>query len=268
MKNKITSLEFGNIYYQNANAGASTTTSGVNSFTKPGNKSPIFIQLTKDGQIRERKCMQIPYPKKSSIHNGIGNQDPMNYFMEFIENLKDNDGYINHYGKVMAFPTGSTTFWYHLKHLDIDFSQISKHNLQTIKVTFELDERTLNAIHESCLSLTTLILRSIFINISTHFYSHFLSKPDGLVEPCQTLKQYEMTNSYIQQNTFFHYLVLKYPQLTTLKLHLNWATDEELMYAFEHQLFNIKLLIFITGLKQLTHLSIKFTELKTGLPYP
>ncbi|CAO3643979.1 unnamed protein product [Cunninghamella echinulata] len=175
---------------------------------------------------------------------------------------KSND--IEYYGKKIGF----TRIFYQLKELCLDFV-IFKYDF-----TYELDERTLEAIHESCPLLETLSLSEFIMNISASYnsstqLSSLLLPPDKNQHhstrfiPVSLLKSLKIDHGVLLRNECFDYLNLKYPQLESLDIFLEW---DDLLYRDKDHYIKA-LFSMITDYKHLKKLAINDILFADQFPY-
>ncbi|KAI9307904.1 hypothetical protein BJ944DRAFT_261198 [Cunninghamella echinulata] len=205
-----------------------------------------FIKLQLDIKQRKRKLRQSPI---------IIDDD---YYQPFFQEVQENEGYYSHYGMIMSFPLSSYT-WSHLDQLTLHFDQYIINTIDRLPSIFQSDERTLDAIHESCPILSSLTLKSFFFNISDSFLNTNNNQP---FHPTHTLKKLILEDCSLQQPECFDYILKKYPGLTYLTLNLRWGEDEKFMVDREEAThFMMSIADLITGLNQLSSLSVHMSAL-------
>ncbi|CAO3619676.1 unnamed protein product [Cunninghamella blakesleeana] len=145
-----------------------------------------------------------------------------------------------YYGRVIYFPS----YFTQLKELYLCFKSIS---YRSSVAEYMLDERTLESLHQSCpllesLSLNYLVLNCLEIisrvtssSTSTSTTTNEITTANINVTPCESLKQLYLINCKLYQYGNYIYLSKKYPQLTTLHMHLQWKDDHHfyLLSPFE-----------------------------------
>ncbi|CAO3619551.1 unnamed protein product [Cunninghamella blakesleeana] len=174
----------------------------------------LYIQCQQDSQIRKIKLDEIQkvedYGRDTTWDN-----------IEII----DGEKYICYYSKIFTF----TTSFHYLKHLSIDFGRYSYMRGRKLAHTLELDERTIESIHQVCPLLESLDLREFYMNKSpslSHQLHHLINKSSApstttaRITPCLTLKSLTLTDCFIHHIESFEYFSLKYPNITALSLDL------------------------------------------------
>ncbi|CAO3640833.1 unnamed protein product [Cunninghamella echinulata] len=205
-----------------------------------------FIQLQLDTKQRKRKLRQSPIIVDDE------------YYQPFFQEIQENEGYYSHYGMIMSFPLSSYT-WSHLDQLTLHFDQYILNTIDQLSSMFQFDERTLDAIHESCPILSSLTLKSFFFNISDSFLNN---NNNQSFRPTHALKKLILDDCSLQQSECFDYMLKKYPDLTYLTLNLRWGEDEKFMIGKEEATrFMTSMADLITGLNQLSTLSVHMSAL-------
>ncbi|KAI9304429.1 hypothetical protein BJ944DRAFT_266863 [Cunninghamella echinulata] len=121
-----------------------------------------------------------------------------------ISFTQDDNGNMHHYLKVLELP-----YLPQLTTLDLTFMWTHMY--------YDLDERTLESVHQQCPSLENLRLANFAMNISDGF-DILLSK----LKPALSLKKLELCGEIFDERSC-KYLSIKYPQLITLILNFDWC---------------------------------------------
>ncbi|CAO3640724.1 unnamed protein product [Cunninghamella echinulata] len=137
-----------------------------------------------------------------------------NNHMEII----DNEEYITYVGKILSFSPTSSSAFVHLKDLTIDFSK----RLNGFATGLELDERTLDSIHQSCPVLASLKIYYLYLNISDQYIKSYPSTYNSIT-PSYSLKEFYLLCVRILHPACFHYFSNKYPYLTKLHIDPHWS---------------------------------------------
>ncbi|KAI9304296.1 hypothetical protein BJ944DRAFT_267061 [Cunninghamella echinulata] len=181
-------------------------------------------------------------------------------FNDNVEELINKSNNIEYYGKKIGF----TRIFYRLKELCLDFD-ILKYDF-----TYELDERTLEAIHASCPLLETLCLSGFIMNISASYNSLPQSSSSDKNQhrstrfmPLPLLKSLKLEEVTLLQIECFDYLNLKYPQLESLDIYLEW---DDLFYRDKDR-YTKAIFSMITNHKYLKNLTINDMLLANQFPY-
>ncbi|KAI9304123.1 hypothetical protein BJ944DRAFT_267320 [Cunninghamella echinulata] len=120
-----------------------------------------------------------------------------------------------HYSKILELP-----YLMHLTTLGIEFVELD----QWDTINYDLDERTLESIHQSCPLIKSLQFKSLKMNISDSFET-LLTSSSG-IKPITSLKALEIYGC-IYDARCYYYLSVKYPQLEQLKLSLKWSNPSQ-----------------------------------------
>ncbi|CAO3619829.1 unnamed protein product [Cunninghamella blakesleeana] len=131
--------------------------------------------------------------------------------------------------------------FYYLTDLTITFSKS-----QSGSDIFELDERTLESIHQSCPQLSTLQLYYFFMNLSeeypnliTNNINNIKNNNNDKMLPSLHLKQFKMYG-FLMDPKCYTYLSLKYPKLESFELitqNISYLKDQSKM--FQSCIFNM-----------------------------
>ncbi|CAO3641032.1 unnamed protein product [Cunninghamella echinulata] len=162
-------------------------------------------------------------------------------------------GFIHHYSKVLVLPYLSC-----LTALSIIFKNI--HRWDTID--YDIDDRTLESIHQSCPSLESLQLIYLELNISDTFETSLipsLSSPSSSgIQPMTSLKTLDIYGNFYDTRCCY-YLSIKFPQLEEFILNLKFPDKNSRKVKQHHQdgfydIFYISIHNMMTSFKHLKRL--------------
>ncbi|CAO3640641.1 unnamed protein product [Cunninghamella echinulata] len=220
-----------------------------------------LILLEKDQHMELRKLSDYPIAKHYlAIHDGDNN--------DRIDIIINNEEYTHYSGSIMSFSIKVKTNFMHLKDLTIGFQQCAYYIFcfgEGIK--FEMDERTIENIHQSCPQLESLTLKDIVINISNQYIQHkhelSLLSPSSsdlfMYRPCYSLKTLTLHQLSFQHPYCFDYFSKKYPQLTTLNMQLIILTWDNECITFSKEC-ELTLMDMITHYSNLSSLSVSMMD--------
>ncbi|KAI9304525.1 hypothetical protein BJ944DRAFT_266705 [Cunninghamella echinulata] len=223
-----------------------------------------FIHIQNDPHLQTQKW------NEDFIHE-INTND----FDDTVKNIIQNIGgkeYIYYQSKILLF---STTFM-HLKHLLLNFENYStEYNHHILPYSLGLDERTIEAIHQSCPVLESLELDSFSMNISMQYRramkpSLSLSPTSttlALTEnPCLFLKKLSLMNCRLFHQNCFHFFATKYPNLADLSLCL--VIDPEMnINQIKKEAYKRGFLEMLSAYTYLSTLSLDFAVTKNWCDY-
>ncbi|KAI9305968.1 hypothetical protein BJ944DRAFT_229911 [Cunninghamella echinulata] len=162
-------------------------------------------------------------------------------------------GFIHHYGKVLVLPYLSR-----LTALSIIFKSLQRWDT----IDYDIDERTLESIHQSCPSLESLQLVYLEMNISDAFETSLIpsfspSSSSG-IQPMTSLKTLDIYGNLYDARCCY-YLSLKFPQLEEFILNLKFPDANSRKVKQHHQdgfydLFYISIHNMMTSFKHLKKL--------------
>ncbi|CAO3651066.1 unnamed protein product [Cunninghamella echinulata] len=218
-----------------------------------------------------------PHLQKQKRNEGFTYGMDDSNFDEMLKNIIqtiDGEEYIYYQSKVFLF---STTFM-HLKHLLLNFrSYSSEYNHHILPYSLELDERTIEAIHQSCPVLESLELDSFSMNISTQYRkmmkppppssSHLSTALTVSANPYLLLKKLSLINCLLCHQNCFHFFATKYPNLSDLslclvidpKMNINYIKKEIYKEGFQEML---------SAYTSLSKLSLDFGTLDSWVSNP
>ncbi|CAO3651338.1 unnamed protein product [Cunninghamella blakesleeana] len=199
---------------------------------------------------------------------------------DYDNELIDENGYLHYFGKVLSIPVFNQ-----LKILILDFS--TSFNSSSLNI-YEIDERTLVSIHQSCPLLEDLTLVALFMNVSestktslsllsssssslpntNHHYNHNnqTDQTDQVNKlPINYLKSLTLKWCILNQTQCYDCFSKMYPYLTSLKMGLKWYSDSD-----KHDSgFQVAIYNMITSFKYLKNLIIEnISEFASGRPLP
>ncbi|KAI9306480.1 hypothetical protein BJ944DRAFT_263486 [Cunninghamella echinulata] len=169
--------------------------------------SEKLLELKTDNYTSRRKTEDYRVAK-----HYLGAQ--YNNHMEII----NNEEYIIYFGKILSFSPTSISALVHLKDLTIDFSK----RLNGFTTGLELDERTLDSIHQSCPVLASLKIYYLYMNISDQYFKNYQPTYNNIT-PSYSLKEFYLLCVRILHPACFHYFSNKYPHLTKLHIDPHWS---------------------------------------------
>ncbi|CAO3619700.1 unnamed protein product [Cunninghamella blakesleeana] len=221
------------------------------------------IYLLSVGPIQEKIITSM----NDDIDGGGGNDDNDDWDIDWEDDLSDDDNddedsngsdidgdqvhveIINFQSRVLKIQPILNK----LTKLTIRFDDYFTSTMTTI---YDIDERTLESIHQSCPYLESLILHQLFMNISDD-YIHHHSVNDPLYQQNHILNSLEIIGTF-HDPLCYTYLSFKYKKsLTFLKLTLTWEshlTENELQ-LIQHSFYDM-----IMDYPLLTHLSFHFNN--------
>ncbi|KAI9301846.1 hypothetical protein BJ944DRAFT_270861 [Cunninghamella echinulata] len=180
-----------------------------------------FIIFQKDEKPQKKRLLDYPVPRQHLLTYILINDENL------FETIND-EHFLIYYAKVMLFTPRMANSFQHLKQLTIDFGTYSQYLVRKPERTLELDERTIESIHQTCTSLTSLTIKNFYMNISPHYTkrssSSLLSRNTTLT-PCFTLKTLSLIHCNIQHFESFDYFSKKYPLLSSFALDLFWFSN-------------------------------------------
>ncbi|CAO3648428.1 unnamed protein product [Cunninghamella blakesleeana] len=169
-------------------------------------------------------------------------------------NNNDDGDYILHQGKVLILPNNVLN---HLTTLKLDFTELSMEE----SGSYDIDERTLESIYQSCPLLESLSVEGFDMNIcgltqsssssslSSTEYNHY--QQTTAIQPAHQLKNLKFHGAMHDPHCFY-YLSAKYPQLETLELFLEWGQ----LSIEKNEPYKQAISYFITHFSQLKKLDI------------
>ncbi|KAI9300638.1 hypothetical protein BJ944DRAFT_272726 [Cunninghamella echinulata] len=172
-----------------------------------------ILYFEKDQQPRKRERLSRPLfigqASSSSSTDYTNSNNSNNGSVEIRGEM------INCFGKVLKF----STTWESLKSLTLDFTSSSSSSYSSPSSSlfdYELDERTIDSIFQSCPVLKHLSLDYFFMNISDQYYDVSQYR----ITPFTSLKVLQFNHCIMHQVECFYYFIKKCPNVTTLILYL------------------------------------------------
>ncbi|CAO3635412.1 unnamed protein product [Cunninghamella echinulata] len=174
-----------------------------------------ILYFEKDQQSRKRERLDRPLfisQLSPSLNNDINSNNNNNNNNNSSVEIRGE--MINCFGKVLKF----STTWQSLKSLTLDFtsSSSSSYSSPSSLFDYELDERTIDSIFQSCPVLEHLSLDYFFMNISDQYYND----SQYHITPFTSLNILQFNHCLMHQAECFYYFLKKCPNVTTLILYL------------------------------------------------
>ncbi|KAI9304526.1 hypothetical protein BJ944DRAFT_266706 [Cunninghamella echinulata] len=194
-----------------------------------------FIQIQKDQQIQRRKIKDY-FIYEADDYDDLTNKD--------VIKTIDDEEYICYYSKILTF---STTFEC-LNNLWINFGGYNFSNrCYFYSKDLELDERTIESIHQFCPALESLTIQNLYMNVSAHYQNNVKSFLPT-IKPCLSLKQLSLIDWFPKHNDCFDYIATKYSNLSELSLSLHLSIHPILDYTVINEMEGCK---FGAGLQKI-----------------
>ncbi|KAI9306529.1 hypothetical protein BJ944DRAFT_263427 [Cunninghamella echinulata] len=251
--NKYTSLEFNINNNMIAQLHPPTEEEEEEEEKEKGEDTKLIL-FEKDQHMELRKLTDYPIAKHYLNIHDINDNDR-------IDIIINNEEYTHYSGSIMSFSIKVKANFMHLKDLTIGFQQCAYYvYCFGEEIRFEMDERTIENIHQSCPQLESLALKDIVINISNQYIQHkLLSSPASsdlfMYQPCRSLKKLTLHQLSPQHPYCFDYFSKKYPQLTNLNMQLIILTWDNESTAFNKEC-ELSLMDMITHYPNLSSLSV------------
>ncbi|CAO3649197.1 unnamed protein product [Cunninghamella blakesleeana] len=230
----------------------------------------VSLQMTvspkdEDPMFYTRQDNRLRYHKNPLHHTIFDDVDPIPRFIEVL--LEDQPLDFDFYGKILGFTRQFDT----IKDLHLDFTPFTKN---TSVSSFLLDERTLDAIHDSCPALESLSLYGFSMNYSAYSSNIRITENNitrdgtlygdfGTTTPCNRLKSFQFHTTTVLRPECFKYLSKKYPQLRQLNLNIRWLR----LFEEEKDIYINALFRMITGFERLKVLKLMDNLFCGQFPY-